>query len=317
MQQGLFGMWQTQEYQDMLEWMRAYNANPTHTTKIHFFGMDIRAISQGDFDAVENYVHTVDPQQATLVKQMYADIFSCSGCNAATRQHYQDQAQQVYDLLHAHQQAYENRSSPQAFVLALQNARIIVQFTNYAKANTQRESLTRFIQRDAFMAENVAWIHDHAAGSHPKLIVWAHDGHIANNIPWPSFYPQVAPKGTENMGGFLRKWYHDNYLTIATSLYQGAYTIYLNNYQTVTTAILGVPGKDTYNYTLGNVSIPIYLLDLRKTPPGSVTDWANGPYIFLEYGFGGENLSVSGPLQQWFDLIVLIRDTTGSHSLLR
>jgi hypothetical protein len=81
--------------------------------------------------------------------------------------------------------------------------------------------------------------------------------------------------------------------------------------------LLGVPGKDTYNYTLGNVSIPIYLLDLRKTPPGPVTDWANGPHIFLEYGFSGGNLSVSGPLQQWFDLIVLIRNTTVSHSLLR
>ncbi len=162
------------------------------------------------------------------------------------------------------------------------------------------------------MAENVAWIHDHAAGSHPKLIVWAHDMHIANN---PSYFPQNAPKGTENMGGFLRKWYHDNYLTIATSLYQGVYNIYSNGASPVKTTLPGTPGKDTYNYTLGRVSIPIYLLDLRKTPPGPVTDWANGPHRFLEYGLQGNNVSDPGSLQQWFDLLVFIRNTTPSHSL--
>lgn len=322
MQHGLFGSWQTQEYRSMLEWMRAYNATATPTTKIHFIGMDIQEVSQSDFDEVESYLHTVDPQQTARVQKLYAGIIADSvpnpfntypRLNAATKQHYQDQAQQVYDLLHAHQHTYINRSSPQTFGLALQNARIIVQFTTFMNANTQDESLTRYIQRDAFMAENVAWIHDHAAGSHPKMIVWAHDGHIANDTSYGATY---APKGTENMGAFLRKWYHDTYLTIATSLYQGAYTIYPHGYQTVTTARLGVPGKDTYNYTLGGVGIPIYLLDLRKSPQGPVADWANGPHIFLEYGLGGENLSMSGSLKQWFDSIILIRNTTAAQSLL-
>jgi len=143
MQQSLFPAWQTQEYRDMLEWMRAYNTSPTHTTKIHFFGMDIQKASQGDFDTAYTYVHMVDPQQTALVQQLYS----------------QSQVQQVYDLLLAHQQAYENRSSPQAFVLALQNARIIVQHTTYIS----QLPLPAYIQRDAFMAENAAWIHDHTA----------------------------------------------------------------------------------------------------------------------------------------------------------
>jgi len=299
MRQSLLPLWQTQEYRDMLEWMRAYNTSPSHTTKIHFFGMDIQNKSQGDFDAVYTYVHMVDPQQSPLVQQLYS----------------QSQVQQVYDLLLAHEQAYENRSSAQAFALALQNARIIVQHTTYISQVPLPGSRLPpgYIQRDAFMAENVAWIHDHAAGSHPKLIVWAHNNHIANN---PSYPPQDAPKGTENMGGFLRKWYHDSYITIATSLYQGVYNIYPGGSYPVPTALSGTPGNDTYNYTLGNVGIPLYLLDLRKTPPGPVTDWVNGPHIFLEYGGTGPDLSIPGSLQQWFDLLVFIRHTTASRSLL-
>jgi erythromycin esterase len=293
MQQSLFPAWQTQEYRDMLAWIRAYNTSPTHPTKIHFFGMDMQQDSQGDFNEVATYVHLVDPRQDALIQSLYS----------------QDQAQQLYNLLLAHQQAYEQRSSPQAFALVLHTARVILQYTIY---NSQQR-LPAYIQRDAFMAENVAWINDHAAGSRPKLIVWAHDVHIANNT---AYFPQNAPKGTENIGGYLRKWYHDNYLNIATSLYQEVYNIYPSYGSPNTTALPGTPGKDTYNYTLGKVSIPLYLLDLRKTPPGPVTDWANRPHIFLEYGLQGVDLSVPGSLQQWFNIIVFIRNTTPSHSLL-
>src|SRR5260370_7963642 len=275
----LFFSWQTQEYRDILEWMRAYNTDAAHTRKIHFIGMDCQGVNQGDFDEVENYVQAVDPQQAAHIQNLYADIFTTDiarrytiypQLSAETKQQYQDQAQQVYDLLHAHQQAYENRSSPHAIALALQNARIIVQFTTYANQNSQDESLARYIQRDAFMAENVAWIHDHAAGSHPRMIVWAHDVHIANN---PSYYTGYAPKGTENLGGFLRTCYNPSYLPIATSLYQVTFNIYQGI--RVTTDTAGTAAEDTYNYTLGNVGIPIYIRDLLNTPPARVTAWAN------------------------------------------
>src|SRR5260370_1156302 len=256
MRMSLFFSWQTQEYRDMLEWMRAYNTDATHTTKIHFIGMECQGVIHGDVDEVESYVRAVDPQQAAHIHNLYPDIIARGIAGrytiypqlaAETKQQYQDQAQQVYDLLHAHQQAYENRSSPQAFALARQNARIIVQFTTYANQNSQDESLARYIQRDAFMAENVAWIHDHAAGSHPRMIVWAHDAHIANNA---SYYTGYAPKGTENLGGFLLTCNKQSYLPIATSLYQGTF----NTYQgiRVTTDTAGTAGEDHNKYPLGN-----------------------------------------------------------------
>lgn len=204
-------------------------------------------------------------------------------------------------------------SASQAFALALLTARVIVQYTIYNSLYDPLNQVAANIQRDAFMAENVAWLRDHVVGSGSKIIVWAHNTHIANN---PSYLSPQAPKGTENMGAYLRKWYHNDYLTIATSLYQGAYNLYSNGSIPVATILPSTPGKDTYNYTLGNVSLSLYLLDLRKTPPGPVTAWVNGPHIFLEYGLQGADLSFPGSLHQWFDLIVFIRHTTPSHSLL-
>lgn len=76
MTRSLFGSWQTQEYEQLFAWLRAYNANPAHPVKIHFLGMDLQAFDQDDFDMVENYVQKVDPQQSTLVDNLYKPLIA-------------------------------------------------------------------------------------------------------------------------------------------------------------------------------------------------------------------------------------------------
>lgn len=55
------------------------------------------------------------------------------------------------------------------------------------------------------------------------------------------------------------------------------------------------------------------MLDLRKIPPGPVTVWANGPATLLNYGLGGEDLSTTCILRQWFDVIIHVQKTIPSH----
>jgi erythromycin esterase len=314
MNEALFGSWQTQEYEQLFAWLRAYNANPAHTAKVHFLGMDLQAVDQVDFATVENYVQQVDPQQSRLVDSLYQPIIADSvesppgayhRLAAATKQQYLVQAQQVYTLLQSHQQRYSSASSPQQFALALQNARVIVEIATYLDATTSAERLTRYYQRDTFMAENVEWIYAHDAGAQPKIMVWAHDVHIANDTTYGS-------QDGRNMGGELRAYFHQSYLPIGTTLYQGTlrtYTFYPSNaVQTIAPA-----SPNTYNYTLGQAGLPLYLLDLRTIPPGAVSNWAQSYSIFLNYGLGGENLSTPAQLSQWFDVIIHIQHTTASE----
>lgn len=318
---GLYDSWQTEEYGDLLTWMRAYNADPAHTVKLHFYGMDIQEVAQDDFDAVEGYVGSVDATQLAQVQQLYAGIIAnslpyarrYSQLSAQTQQQYQHQAQQAYDLLSAHQQVYTSRSSASAFALALQNARIIVQFATWANKGGS-DSITAAVQRDAFMAENVTWIVNHLAtsvdaGMPPKLIVWAHNAHIANEFAYSTI--AGVPPGTKNMGALLRGTFGARYLTIGTAFDQGTITVFGrgNAYGDTVPAA----GKGTYNYTLAQVGFSPYLVDLRTTPPGAVSDWANGNLTFLDYGLDGQDLSPSGPLKQWFDLLVFIRQSTPSR----
>lgn len=312
MSQSLYGSWQTQEYQDLLEWMRAYNANPAHTAKIHFLGMDMQDLNQNDFNTVESYLSKVDPGQVASVRELYSPLLAISGpeaydtlaqVSASDKQLYQNQAQRVYDLLRAHQQEYIKHSSPQDFALALQNARVIAQFATYNNANTDDESLARYYQRDGLMAENVAWIHDHAAGSNPKVIVWAHDVHIANDTSYGS-------QDGRNMGGELRARYQGSYLAIGATFYQGSFRSYDSFGGTVQK--INPPTPDTYNYTLGQAGLPLYMLDMHQLPAGAVSAWANSSATLLGYGLAGEDLSSPAQLGQWFDVIVHIQNTTPS-----
>jgi hypothetical protein len=153
----------------------------------------------------------------------------------------------------------------------------------YYNASTQQEALARYYQRDGFMAENVEWIDEHAVGPSPKLIIWAHDGHIANDTTYGS-------QDGRNMGGELRTHHQDRYLPIGTTLYQGTFRVY--NYPSGIVQTIPPAPSDTYNYALGQAGLPLYMLGLRTASSGAVADWANGTGSatrLINYGLGGED----------------------------
>ncbi len=317
MRRNLYSAWQTQEVRDLIEWMRAYNANPAHTRKVQFVGIDAWNISQHIFDDVVNYLQVVAPEQTALVQTLYdgirpassiPDFVDYGGYAAhpqATKQRYQDNARQVYDLLKTHQGAYERRSSPTAFALALQEARVIWQYTILGALipsdQTLFTSASAYAKRDEFMAENIAWLRD-TARSHASIAVWAHNTHIAR-----------LREPTKNMGELLYEASQERYRPIGVSFYQGTFRIFTGGATRVVTAPM--PGPDSYNYAFGSVGISQYLLDLRQAPAGPVHDWLQGPHPLLNYGVGGQDLGTNGPLQYWFDVIVSLRSITPSRLL--
>jgi erythromycin esterase len=309
-----YGAWQTQEVLSLLAWLRVYNADPSHTAKVHFAGVDSWNVTQAAFDDVEAYLATVDPPQASRAQALYSgirpttpgafvDYDGFSRLPQATKQQYQQNAQQVADLLQAHEADYQARSSAQAFAVALHSARVIVQYATLGvlipESGTLFSSATAYAQRDAFMAENVEWLADQRANN-AKMVVWAHNVHIASLRQSP------------NMGALLRTRYQARYLRIGTSFYQGSFTVFGAGPRVFTAP---APGADTYNFALGHAGLPLYALDMRAVPPGSVADWLQGPHALLNYGVGGEDLQMEGSLQYWFDVIIHIQQFTPSHLL--
>jgi erythromycin esterase len=311
---------QTKEILNVIAWIRAYNAHASPSRQVHVAGLDPRVLTPAAFDEVVNYVQAVDPAQTALIRRRYAGIRPAtevavdenggfSTMPQAIKQRDQDNAQSVYNLLRTHQALYEARSSRHAFARALQSARAIVQYTTLgvliSTTGTYFTSAQAQAQRDVFMAQNVAWLHDQAA-SPTKIVVWAHNLHIANDAG--------------NMGSLLRKWYKQDYLAIGTSFYQGTFTAFPPQSHPITFTV-AAPETNTYNYTFGRIGLARYLLDIRQTPAGAVTNWVRGQDLpglghgLLNFGGDGGNIERYGSLQQWFDAIIHLQRITPTHPL--
>ncbi len=322
----LYPTWRVQEFRDLIEWIRAYDADPAHPTKVHFAGIDCANISQAAFDEVVAYVRGVDPQQAGLIQALYTDIRptnptpvfaeNFSALPQTIKEQQRDNAQKVYLFLQAHQAAYESQSSKEAFALALQSAHVILQYTKYvtllAPSHTPFSSSgLGYIYRDTCMAENVAWLHEHAGGS-ARMVLSAHNIHIANTTP-------VAGLHEHNLGGLLRQHYQQQYLTIGTSFFQGSFNA-LTQQNGLTSYTVGPPLVGSYDSVLGSVGLPLYLLDIRHTPAGAVTNWVQGPakLRIISQVFDPAHEADDygqGSLQQWFDVIIHFQKTTASRPL--
>jgi erythromycin esterase len=309
-QQG-FWIWKTQELLDLLQWMRVYNADASHPQKVHFAGFDCQDIAPDTYASVEQYIQGVDSSQAANVTSLYQYIQAQPPGTPLPKQAITD-AQQVYTLLKDHEAAYEGHSSSQAFALALQHARVILQYTQlYVNDPRTPQGLSGGDQvRDAAMAENVAWLHEHADGG-GKMVLWAHDGHIgvADRIN--------AIESAVTMGKDLRQQFGTGYVAIGLSFYQGAFNSSGTNGVQVFTE-QGPPGQDSYNAALGSPGLPLYLLDLRHAPAGPVSQWLAGPYVFHKVSEvyytdnpGYDDVTVS--LGTYFDVVLHVQTITPSQ----
>jgi erythromycin esterase len=161
------------------------------------------------------------------------------------------------------------------------------------------------------MAENVAWLHDHA-GSSTKIVLSAHNLHIANTTP--------ALLDGNNLGALLRQHYKQQYLPIGTSFFEGSFNAFnpALPQDGLVSYTVGPPPVGSYDDVLGSVGLPLYLLDLRQTPAGPVTSWVQGPAQLRSIGISFDPTQrnfIQGSLQQWFDAVIDVQKTTASRPL--
>lgn len=320
LQQFRFWVWNTQEVLDVLKWMRAYNADSQHLQKISFVGFDLQIIEANTYESVMQYFQAVDPPRVATVAALYQGLRPEPGVSIdtsvnayaqlppSTLQRYVTQARQVSELLTHQQAAYEKRSSPQAFALAAQEARVIMQHAQFFRIYSVTPDQAGGF-RDEAMAENIAWLHEQTP-SGKKLVLWAHDDHIATG---------EQPE----MGWYLRQRYGSGYLALGTSFYEGSFNaVGLDNKGQLTPVQpfhvqLSDPGS--YNDTYGHLGLSLFVLDLRHLADGATDQWVHVPHYFAMIGAGYERSSDSYMsllfLPDYFDVLIHIQKVTVSHLL--
>lgn len=187
--------------------------------------------------------------------------------------------------------------NPQSIDWVIQNARLVLE---YAQLKSGAKS------RDESMADNIKWIAD--KNPKAKMIVWAHNGHIAN----------TGYAGNASMGGYLRKMFGGQLLNFGFAFNQGAFQAVEMGKGLHPFAIAPAPAG-SLDSALAAVGIPVFAVDLRQLPKeGPVAQWFSQPHPSRSIGAAyGDSLAPSlwsvTPAAESFDALLFVEKTTAAR----
>lgn len=282
-----FWTWQTQEFLDMVNWMKSYNNG---VEKIQFTGFDMQqftgAINELDeafkenketsnlLTGLRNKLETIQIASQKALKLVVSSednisiLMSIDSIN-----HFIDKS--TYKL--------ETKK------WLTQNTEMIKQFIDL--------SLT---SRDKNMSENLLWIKSNNPKS--KIMIWAHNSHIK--------------KTGDSMGKYLSDSLKSDYLSIGFAFFKGKYTAKGSNGLSCYDA--EVAKNESYESFFNAINEPIFILDLRKIKEDKSAEskWLRDYMEFRAIGsIKGGHEFVYTNLTNDFDMILFINESSCSKLL--
>jgi erythromycin esterase-like protein len=179
----------------------------------------------------------------------------------------------------------------------IQNARLVLQ---YAQLKSGVKS------RDESMADNVKWIADQNPGA--KLIVWAHNGHIAN----------TGFSGTASMGSYLRKTYGNQLVNFGFAFNEGSFQAFEMGKSLHPFTVAPAP-DGSLDRAFAAVGLPVFAVDLRQLPKeGPVAQWFSQPHPSRSIGAAysdslAPSLWSTTPANVDFDALLFVEKTTAAR----
>jgi erythromycin esterase len=256
---------------ELVRWMRDYNANPAHSRKLGFYGIDLSAGADGDFgrariavDDALGYLARADSVSARRIQERlgpYLERFSSARYPTLTRKGRDTVSAGIADLaavLARGRRAFIAATSVEDYEWALRNAVVARQLDAFFRVTpppmpdgSLSPDLYRGLDiRDSAMAANVRWVLERE-GPGSRIVVFAHNGHVMNAAAEGPLW-KVFPRTTTAMGRHLRKALGDDLFIIGTSS--------AHNGAGLPNAPLDPNGLDA---ALARVGEPLFLLDLR------------------------------------------------------
>ena len=265
-----YWVWDTQEVLALVEWMRAYNANPENEEKIKFVGFDPQDPERAARVMLE-YLAKVDPELEQAVRPELGILeVPFSNPEAIGRRQYipieydassLQRIKQVMEAFDKNKNRYVQSSSTEEWMLAQQHARQVELYID-ALFNNEENYL---VVRDLGQAQNLKWILNNEE-SHAKMIIWAHNSHVSNSSKW----------GANWMGKHMKKWYGDDIKIFGFFFNKGQFKaiddgIPENGMYDFT---VGQAPEDYLEFTIAKTGMSLAALDLNKLPQkGKIHDW--------------------------------------------
>ncbi|MGW2183680.1 erythromycin esterase family protein [Streptomyces sp. NPDC001732] len=278
--QGTYRFWNNAEYRDLLQWMRAYNVKHPKDP-VRFVGDDGGFAGAELYDKVNAYAAAARPELAPRLTELYRGLRPATDAETyvndylskpmAERKELAERTGRAVDLL---KQRPGTGADADAHAWAVQHATAIHQMTTLFAFDLDDPQGTTgaMLYRDRIMAENVAWWQQQTGD---KILLAAHNGHIALKTYIPDAYPKVQ-------GDFLREQLGSGYLSVGLTFDRGSFNA-LGQDGGVHRFTVGPAAPGTTEHTLDRVRYRDFVVDLRNAP-AAARAWLAAPHTIKNIG---------------------------------
>ncbi len=331
-----FWTWKVESVLELVEWLRAFNADRPLADRVRFYGFDAQ-YSQGAVAELIEYIEAVDAQFLTTVRD---DLETVN--DEGVPPHQDDDREVRFEAasrvvptlrthLHEKRDAYFAERSESAWELALQHVRIIEQAAEFKRAIHDAQSppdedgiTERTLRvRDGAMADNVDWILTHE--NPDQMVIWGHDAHV-NRVEQTSRQTGVS---ATSLGGHLADRYGDDYYALGFSFGTGNFHAISENPQTegedasysLREQTLHSPISGTIDATLTELDDSIVVVDVRAARDDErVVEWLANAHEHFSVGATYDPENPTEYITEYvygdaFDAVCYVHETTASRPL--
>jgi erythromycin esterase len=296
-----YGVWMTEEFINLIDWIKEYNSTQDYGNKIKFYGCEIinevlTAKKLKDYIKQNNKsTATVEKGLNWIIERKYIEKYSKDD---------EELVRKAISELDSILESFGNKMDD-VYIITKQEKAILGQFVEMLFSN--RSEKVRL--RDKFMAENIEWIFNHENSK--KTIFWAHNEHIANNN---------NKKEQKPTGYYLKQQYGNNFYSFGFGFYNGKNTTY--NGQERKWVINDIPDvsiKKSTDAVFKDCKYPNFILDFNSVKTNEViSDFLNTE--LYHRAIGARYYPESNKLRNYsksklidsFDGIIFFRETEAS-----
>ena len=268
--------WDTEEVAAMLAWMRRHNVSSERP--LRFYGFDMQSPERAAAGAMA-YLDRVEPRLAATARESLGHLaipFSdpeAVGYRPIVERDVDPAVKDaVVDLVvqfDRNRPSWSEVTGADDWAVARQHAQLL---QRWVEANADGGARYTAV-RDSTMAENVRWILERE-GPDAKLIVWAHNSHVANWLMPESWGSERA------LGHHLREWYGSEVVILGILFGQGGFSALETGTASrgLWTFEVGPPPDGTIESTFAAAGLDIAVIDLRRLPAGGpLAAWFSTP----------------------------------------
>lgn len=293
------GFWFTQEFVDLINWMKQYNQDKLSRDQIKFYGCDMQFAFTSATLLLNGSIRLKNPlSEKALLGLTKISKYGFGNISKDDKQLMIETSVELNATLHQEEDS-----------LTKQYINTFLQTIEYA---TQNYLFNKDIVRDKYMARNSEWIYNHEGKR--KMIIWAHNLHIAKDFPGNS---NILP-----MGGHLAKTFPQDYYALGFGFDSGT----LRGYdplarKAVNFVLPSVAIKNSTDFIFSQSSMSNFILDFQRAYAfpslnSVLNERLHVRSIGGQYKADKQAEGKDGTYQKLgnlYDGIIFIRNTTASH----